>query len=73
MVIEEETMFYLSKDKKIIMDSFGDKVGFFINGKFCQVIRQKGDKPASADARYAEGLSPIELEQVSELLQRQKV
>jgi hypothetical protein len=65
-------MFYL-QDKKTVVDSFGDKVGFFVNGKFCQVIRQKGDKPTSADARYAEGLSPMELEQLSELLQRQKV
>jgi|GEM_PF-4919682 len=65
-------MFYL-QDKKTVVDSFGDKVGFFVNGKFCQIIRQKGDKPVSADARYAEGLSPMELEQLSELLQRQKV
>jgi hypothetical protein len=64
-------MFYL-RDKKIIVDSFGDKVGFFVNGKFCQILKQKNSKPVSADIRYAEGLSPIELEQVSELLQKQK-
>lgn len=65
-------MFYL-KDKKIIVDSFGDKVGFFVDGKFCQILRQKNNKPVVADHRYSEGLSPIELEQVSELLQKQKI
>lgn len=65
-------MFYL-KDKKIIVDSFGDKVGFFVNGKFCQILRQKNNKPIVADNRYSEGLSPMELEQVSELLQKQKI
>lgn len=65
-------MFYL-KDKKIIVDSFGDKVGFFVDGKFCQVLRQKNSKPVVADNRYSEGLSPMELEQVSELLQKQKI
>lgn len=64
-------MFYL-KDKEIIVDSFGDKVGFFINGKFSQVLRQKNQKPIVVDTRYSEGLSPLELEQVSELLQKQK-
>lgn len=66
-------MFYLSKDKKIIMDSFGDKVGFFVNGKFCQILKQKNQKPIFADTRYEEGLSPIEMEQVSELLQKIKI
>lgn len=65
-------MFYLSEDKKIVKDSFGDKVGFFINGKFCQVLRQKNQKPVLCDSRYADGLSPLEMEQVSELLQRQR-
>jgi hypothetical protein len=65
-------MFYLSKDKKTVTDSFGDKVGFFVNGKFCQVLKQKNQKPILVDQRYAEGLSPLELEQVSELLQKTK-
>jgi hypothetical protein len=66
-------MFYLSEDKKIIKDSFGDKVGFFVNGKFCQILKQKNQKPIIADNRYLEGLSPLELEQVSELLQRIRI
>ncbi len=66
-------MFYLSKDKRIITDSFGDKVGFFVNGKFSQVLKEKNQKPVLADTRYASGLSPLELEQVSELLQKHKL
>lgn len=66
-------MFYLSKDRRTITDSFGDKVGFFIDGKFSQVLKQKNQKLLLADTRYESGLSPIELEQISELLQKQKV
>lgn len=64
-------MFYLSKDKRTITDSFGDRVGFFINGKFCQFLKQNNQK-IFADQRYEDGLSPIEMEQVSELLQKTK-
>ena len=66
-------MFYLSDDRKTVRDSFGDKVGFFIDGRFCQVLRQKNQKPTMCDERYIDGLSPLEMEQVSELLQRQRV
>lgn len=64
-------MFYLQKDKVTICDSFGDKVGFYIDGKFSQVLRlpTKIDK---CSKRYASGLVAIELEQLSELMQRLK-
>jgi len=66
-------MFYLSEDKKTVIDSFGDKVGFYKNGKFCQVFREKNKKTEVCDKHYMNGLSPIQLEQVSELLQRIKI
>ena len=66
-------MFYLSKDKKIVMDSFGDKVGFLQDGKFSQILKQKNKNLIFADSRYENGLSPMEMEQVSELLQTQKI
>lgn len=61
-------MFYL--DKTVIKDFFGSKVGYFVNGKFCQVLKKKNSKPELCDEPYTDGLSPMELEQVSELLQR---
>lgn len=67
-------MFYLSDDKKTIKDFFGDKVGYIVNGKFCQVLKKKLNSFSNechwCDEPYSEGLSPMELEQVSELLQR---
>lgn len=66
-------MFYLDKDNKTVVDSFGDKVGFVTNGKFCQVYRQKNQKTELCDKPYANGLSPMQLEQVSELIQRARM
>jgi hypothetical protein len=64
-------MFYLSKDKAKVVDTFGDIVGYIIDGKFCQSAREEANikKP---DAPYMKGLSPRELEQISELMQRSK-
>lgn len=66
-------MFYLDKDNKTVVDSFGDKVGFVKSGKFCQVYREKNKKTELCDKQYINGLSPVQLEQVSELIQRAKV
>lgn len=66
-------MFYLSEDKSVVLDSQGAVVGYYQNGKFCQVRRQRNNASAwleKCDKVYANGLSPIELEQVSELIQR---
>jgi hypothetical protein len=63
-------MFYLSDDKMVIKDFFGSKVGYFVDGKFCQVFRKKNNKAELCDEPYLNGLSPMELEQISELLQR---
>lgn len=64
-------MFYLSKDKVRVVDTFGDTVGYIVNGKFCQATKQE-EKIKKPDAPYMNGLSPRELEQISELMQRSK-
>ncbi len=65
-------MFYVSDDEKMIVDSRARKVGFLRNGKFAQFVSempqlQKPDEP------YFYGLSPLELEMVSETIQRNKM
>lgn len=66
-------MFYLSEDKTVVLDSLGAIVGYYQYGKFCQVRKNKNQDKTwleKCDKIYSNGLSPIELEQVSELLQR---
>lgn len=67
-------MFYLSEDKVVVKDFFGSKVGYFVNGKFSQILKKKSnsfsDECQWCDEPYSGGLSPMELEQISELLQR---
>lgn len=69
-------MFYLSEDKKVVKDSFGDIVGYVNNGKFTQIIRGQQFNIKSikkdCDTPYLNGLTPLEMEQISELLQRKK-
>lgn len=69
-------MFYLSEDKKIVKDSFGDIVGYVNNGRFTQVIRSQQfnikNIKKDCDAPYLDGLTPIQMEQISELLQRKR-
>ncbi len=65
-------MFYLSEDRKVVKDSFGDIVGYLNGGKFTQVIRDGKTVKRDCDKPYLNGLSPLELEQISELLQRKK-
>jgi hypothetical protein len=64
-------MFYLQKDNMTVCDSFGDKVGFLIEGKFSQVLRVE-NKIDKCSKRYASGLVAMELEQISELMQKVK-
>lgn len=60
-------MFYLSKDNTKILDSQQKIVGFITKaGKFTQT--QSG-----CDYIYKDGLCSMELEQVSEILQRIKI
>jgi hypothetical protein len=62
-------MFYLSKDKSKILDGRELTVGYIYNGRFSQTQRNVGDEPCCAD--YTEhGLTAMELEHISELLQR---
>ena len=66
-------MFYLSDDKNTVLDSQGAVVGYYQHGKFCQVRKNKSKDAAwldKCDKVYSNGLSPLELEQISELLQR---
>jgi len=61
-------MFYLSKDKKTILDGRRLTVGYIYEGRFSQLQKDIRDEPCCKD--YMEGLSASELEQISELLQK---
>ena len=61
-------MFYLSKDKSKILDGRKLTVGYIHEGRFTQRQRSEADEPCCQD--YVNGLSPQQLEQISELLQR---
>ena len=66
-------MFYLSEDKTVVLDSVGAVVGYYQYGKFCQVRKNRTKEKLQVDKCdkvYSNGLSPLEMEQVSELLQR---
>jgi hypothetical protein len=53
-------MFYLDKQKKVVMDSSKRVVGYVKNGKF----------QLSTEPPYKSGLLPIEMEQIAEVIQR---
>lgn len=57
-------MFYLNKSKNAVLDTSGRVVGKIKEGKFSQ---------SEADPAYRSGLMPVELEQISEVMQRQSV
>jgi hypothetical protein len=58
-------MFYITQDNKRVIDSDRQTVGFITNsGRFTQV---------GCDEVYKSGLSSVELEQISELLQSRKI
>lgn len=62
-------MFYVADDDRRIVDSRGRVVGFVMpNGKFAQ-----SDLGEFSDPPYNTGLSPMELELVSEIIQRDKI
>ena len=65
-------MFYANKQKTEIKDSDGRIVGFIRDGKFSQTYRKKWNSIECCDKVYLSGLSPIELEQVSEAMQRMR-
>ena len=57
-------MYYMKKDKTAIVD-YNDKiVGFIIKGRFTQY---------RCDVEYRIGLTPMELEKISELIQRNNI
>lgn len=65
----ERKMFFLSKDKKRVIDDENRVVGSIDGGYFFQY-----DKSGlRCDTMYSTGLSAIELEQVAELLQRNSI
>jgi len=49
------------KDKKIVIDGLNRIVGFVVSGRFSQ---------AGCDPHYKDGLTPREIESVSEAIQR---
>ncbi len=61
-------MFYLSKDKRKILDGRKLTVGYIYNGKFSQSQRSANDEPCYKD--YTNGLTAMQLEHISELLQK---
>lgn len=54
-------MYKITKDKKKVVDYTNRVVGFIINGRFTQY---------RCDKFYQIGLTPLELEKISELMQR---
>lgn len=66
-------MFYISKDKKRIVDSNGNIVGFIENRKFVQTMKTNKDgrlhRCHPIYNTIMDGLSAIELEQISEIMQ----
>jgi hypothetical protein len=56
-------MFYLKNNK--IVDSMNRVVGFYEKGRFLQSMLDQ-----TCDPIYKTGLTPIEMEQVSEAIQR---
>lgn len=66
--LEDFFMFYLSKDKSKILDGRKLTVGYIYNGKFSQSQRNANDEPCCKD--YTNGLTAMQLEHISELLQR---
>lgn len=65
-------MFYL-KNKNLVVDGAKKVVGFIANKRFTQddFIVDNSGKCGKVDIQYRDGLSPLELEQISELLQRE--
>lgn len=58
------TMYSVSKDKTKIVDYNNRIVGFIIDGRFTQY---------RCDQFYRIGLSPMELEKISEIMQRANI
>lgn len=65
-------MFYL-KNKNLVVDGAKKVVGFISNKRFTQddFVFDNSGKCGKVDIQYRDGLSPLELEQISELLQRE--
>ena len=57
-------MYYMKKDKTAIVDYNYKIVGFIIKGRFTQY---------RCDVEYRIGLTPMELEKISELIQRNNI
>ena len=57
-------MYRLNKEKTKVLDFNNRVVGFIIDGRFTQYI---------CDQFYRVGLTPMELEQISEIMQRSGV
>lgn len=65
-------MFYISKDKKRIVDSSGNIVGFIEKRRFMQRQTAESGLVKTCHPDYSMtrgGLSAIEMEQISELMQ----
>ena len=65
-------MFLIADDDRRVSDTRGRVVGFVINGKFTQEWHFSQYDSDKAEAPYANGLSPLEMEMVSETIQRDK-
>lgn len=57
-------MYKISKDKNKVLDYNNRIVGFIVDGRFTQY---------RCDQFYRVGLTPMELEKISELMQRSKL
>lgn len=66
-------MFYLNKEKTIVTDSNKNVVGFIFQKRFTQddFLFDKSGKCGKVHFTYRDGLSGLELEKLSELMQRE--
>lgn len=64
-------MFLIADDERRVIDTRGRVLGFVIRGKFTQRpnVADNGEW-VEPDKVYSDGLSPLEMEHVSETIQR---
>lgn len=65
-------MFLIADDDRRVIDTRGRVVGFVVDGKFSQSFSYWQGDSDHAEPPYSNGLSPLEMEMVSETIQRDK-
>ncbi len=65
-------MYKINKQKNEVLDYENRVVGFIRDGKFSQTYRKKWNSIECCDKIYSGGLTAIELEQISEAMQKMR-